>query len=55
MAHKNKTQDFKKYTHVEHVLKIPDTYIGSTDLTTEQHWVFDEKNGKDLDVVLFVV
>ncbi len=46
MTQKNKTQDFKKYTHVEHVLKIPDTYIGSTDLTTEQHWVFDEKLGK---------
>ena len=46
MPPKNNTQDIKKYTHVQHVLKIPDTYIGSTELTTEAHWVYDESQNK---------
>ena len=46
MPSKNTTQDIKKYTHVQHVLKIPDTYIGSTDLTTEEHWVYNESKNK---------
>ena len=36
----------KKYTHVEHVLKIPDTYIGSVEETEEEHWVFEEELNK---------
>ena len=46
MPPKNNTQDIKKYTHVEHVLKIPDTYIGSTELAQEDHWVFKEEQNK---------
>ena len=46
MPSKNQTQDIKKYTHVEHVLKIPDTYIGSTELSTEELWVYDTENEK---------
>ena len=46
MPPKNNTQDIKKYTHVEHVLKIPDTYIGSTELTQEDLWVFKEEQNK---------
>ena len=40
------SKDIKKYTHIEHVLNIPDTYIGSTDFTTEEIWLYDEKNSK---------
>jgi DNA topoisomerase-2 len=32
---------YKKHTHREHILELPDTYIGSTDTHTEQRWVFD--------------
>ena len=46
MPSKNNTQDIKKYTHVEHVLKIPDTYIGSTELSTEELWVYQEEHNK---------
>ena len=46
MPPKNNTQNIKKYTHVEHVLNIPDTYIGSTEMTTECHWVYNEEKGK---------
>lgn len=33
---------YKKHTHREHILELPDTYIGSTDTHTESRWVFDE-------------
>jgi DNA topoisomerase-2 len=33
---------YKKHTHREHILELPDTYIGSTDTHTEQRWVFDD-------------
>jgi len=32
---------YKKHTHREHILELPDTYIGSTDTHAEQRWVFD--------------
>jgi DNA topoisomerase-2 len=37
---------YKKHTHREHILELPDTYIGSTDTHAETRWVFDEKVGK---------
>jgi len=37
---------YKKHTHREHILELPDTYIGSTDTHTETRWIFDEKAGK---------
>jgi DNA topoisomerase-2 len=38
--------DYKKHTHREHILELPDTYIGSTDTHTETRWIFDESAGK---------
>ena len=35
----------KKYSHLEHVLKIPDTYIGSVEKTQENHWYFNQEKG----------
>ena len=37
---------YKKHTHREHILELPDTYIGSTDTHTESHWVLDAEKGK---------
>ena len=37
---------FKKLSHREHVLELPDTYVGSTDTHQESRWVFDEASGK---------
>ena len=37
---------YKKHTHREHILELPDTYIGSTDTHVESRWVFDEATGK---------
>ena len=35
-----------KYTHLEHVLKVPDTYVGSIETTSEEHYVLDDTTGK---------
>jgi DNA topoisomerase-2 len=37
---------YKKHTHREHILELPDTYVGSTDTHAETRWVFDEAAGK---------
>jgi DNA topoisomerase II len=34
-------EQYKKHTHRDHILELPDTYIGSTDTHTEARWVFD--------------
>ncbi len=36
---------YKKRTHHENILKNPDSYIGSTELTQEKQWVFNESSG----------
>ena len=37
---------FKKHTHREHILELPDTYIGSIDTHEESRWVYNEKSGR---------
>jgi DNA topoisomerase-2 len=37
---------YKKHTHREHILELPDTYVGSTDTHAESRWVFDASTGK---------
>ena len=37
---------FKKLSHREHVLELPDTYVGSTDTHEESRWIFDSTSGK---------
>jgi len=40
------TESYKKHTHREHILELPDTYIGSTETSNESRWVYDEDTGK---------
>ncbi|KAK1039843.1 DNA topoisomerase 2, partial [Friedmanniomyces endolithicus] len=37
------TEQYQKLTQLEHILKRPDTYIGSVERTTEQMWVFNSE------------
>ena len=37
---------FKKLSHREHVIELPDTYIGSIDTHEEERWVFNEEIGR---------
>jgi len=41
----NKSQHIKKFTHLQHVLNLPDTYVGSIESTKEEHFVLN-KDGK---------
>jgi DNA topoisomerase II len=38
------TERYQKLTQLEHIIKRPDTYIGSVEQTTEQMWVFNSEN-----------
>ena len=37
---------YKKHTHREHILELPDTYVGSTETHEEVRWVYDADTGK---------
>nr|POF15379.1 dna topoisomerase 2 [Quercus suber] len=39
----NATDRYQKLTQLEHILKRPDTYIGSVERTTEQMWVYNSE------------
>ena len=41
---KNRTDKYKSHSHREHIYKIPDTYIGSVDLATQQSWKINDDN-----------
>tara|TARA_Y100000389_G_scaffold205087_1_gene262940 strand:- start:5550 stop:9005 length:3456 start_codon:yes stop_codon:yes gene_type:complete len=41
-----KAEKYQKITHIEHVLKRPDTYIGSVEKENKEFYIFDESNGK---------
>ncbi len=36
---------YKKHTHREHILELPDTYIGSVETSSEFRWIYDEATG----------
>lgn len=38
--------DYKKLSHREHVLELPDTYIGSIETSQENRWVWNSEKGK---------
>ena len=37
---------YKKHTHREHILELPDTYVGSVETSVEPRWVFEEASGR---------
>eukprot|EP01134_Creolimax_fragrantissima_P006151 CFRG6151T1 len=52
----NKTieETYQKKTQLEHILLRPDSYIGSTEASTEMMWVFDQDVGMTNRKVTFV-
>ena len=36
--------EVEKLTHEEHILKLPDTYIGSVEKTNDNMWIYDENS-----------
>ncbi|KAJ6107024.1 DNA topoisomerase II eukaryotic-type [Penicillium capsulatum] len=39
----NASEKYQKLTQLEHIIKRPDTYIGSTERTTQQMWVYNSE------------
>ena len=37
---------YKKHTHREHILELPDTYVGSTETHEEVRWIYDSSTSK---------
>ena len=40
------SSEVEKLSHEEHILKLPDTYIGSNEKATDNIWVFDNEQNK---------
>jgi DNA topoisomerase-2 len=52
---KDATDQYQKLTQLEHIIKRPDTYIGSVEKTTETMWVFNSETSQmELRKVSFV-
>ena len=43
---KSTQESIVKLDHKSHILKLSDTYIGSTDKTSEEIWYYDEASQK---------
>jgi hypothetical protein len=39
---------YKKHTHSQHILVLPDIHVGSTETQEETHWIYDASSGKIL-------
>ena len=37
---------YQKHTHHQHILELPDTYVGSTKTNEETRWIFDASSNK---------
>lgn len=46
IAKMSSADKYKKHTHREHILELPDTYIGSVETHEERRWVFNAESGK---------
>jgi DNA topoisomerase-2 len=43
---KTATEKYQKLTQLEHIIKRPDTYIGSVEKTEQQMWVFNSETSQ---------
>lgn len=46
MLHKNIASQYQKKTQLEHILDLPDTYIGSVENTEMKMWVYNSEENK---------
>jgi DNA topoisomerase-2 len=46
IAKMSSADKYKKHTHREHILELPDTYIGSVETHEESRWVFNADTSK---------
>ncbi len=54
-ASKSVNEKYQKKSHLEHILDLPDTYIGSVEPMTTQSWVYNEEANKmELDTITYI-
>ena len=46
VIHKKTNEDIEKLDHRSHILKLPDTYLGSIENDSDEKWYFDSENKK---------
>ena len=39
-------ESIQKLTHIEHVLKRPDSYVGPVDISSESYWILNKARNK---------
>ena len=47
------SKQYRKHTHREHILSLPDTYIGSIENTSEEYFVVDGESFKQTTIGSF--
>ena len=47
------SKQYRKHTHREHILSLPDTYIGSIENTSEEHYVVEGESFKNETITPF--
>lgn len=40
------TSNYKKLSHREHILQLPDTYLNSTETNDDMRWIYNKENNK---------
>jgi DNA topoisomerase-2 len=40
------SRKYQKHTHHQHILELPDTYVGSTKTNEETRWIYDTSSNK---------
>ena len=48
VAPKKTNEDIEKLDHRSHILKLPDTYLGSIEVDNDEKWFFDSETKKIL-------
>ena len=44
------SKQYRKHTHREHILSLPDTYIGSIENCSEEHFVVHDESFKQTTI-----
>ena len=52
---KTASERYQKISQLEHILKRPDTYIGSVEIQEQEQWIYDEETDCMIDKTVNIV
>ncbi len=55
MSHKNLVEKYQKKNPLEHILDLPDTYIGSVEKSGVELWIFDKEENRMIKKTINIV